>query len=104
MENQIIDEMTGAVIEVPLARVVKTGRFTIPNAYFVLVRLRSGDDVGIGYCNVLRREYARPLGELTSSLKALVEGQPADRPENIWNVAAQQMYKAGPLGMATWAV
>lgn len=104
MHHQTIDEMTVDVLEVPLTRVVQTGRFTIPNVYFVLVRLRSGDSVGVGYCNVLRRSYARPLGDLTASLAELVVGRPADRPEHLWNTVAQQMYKAGPGGMATWAV
>jgi L-alanine-DL-glutamate epimerase-like enolase superfamily enzyme len=104
MAEDTIEEMAVDLLEVPLARTVQTGRFSIPNAYFVLVRLRSCGVEGIGYATVLRPSYGRPLAQLTDSLRPLVTGLPADRPEHVWNVAAQQMYKAGPGGMATWAL
>jgi L-alanine-DL-glutamate epimerase-like enolase superfamily enzyme len=100
-----ITEMSDALLEDPLPTTVKTGRFQFPNAYLPVVRLRS--DVGhewLGWGAVLKPGFAKPLALLIDGLRDVVVGQDAAAPHALYNAVAAQVYKAGPLGMATWAL
>jgi L-alanine-DL-glutamate epimerase-like enolase superfamily enzyme len=100
-----IVEMSVDLLEVPLATVVRTGRFEIPFAYLPIVRLTSDEGhEGIGWGAVLKPGVARPLASLIESLHDLVVGSDAVAPHALWTSVANQVYKAGPGGMAMWAV
>jgi L-alanine-DL-glutamate epimerase-like enolase superfamily enzyme len=100
-----IAEMTVDLLEVPLGKAVQTGRFQIPNAYLVVVQLRSDEGHhGVGWGAVLKPGYAKPMALLTESLRDVVVGQDAALPQALWSSVANQVYKAGPGGMAMWAL
>ena len=100
-----ISEMSVDLLEVPLPTTVNTGRFQIPYAYLPVVQLRSTDGhEGLGWGAVLRREFARPLALLIDGLRPVVVGHDAAAPHALWNTVANYVYKAGPKGMAMWAL
>jgi L-alanine-DL-glutamate epimerase-like enolase superfamily enzyme len=100
-----ITEMKVDLLEVPLGTAVRTGRFQIPSTYLVVVRLRSDEGhEGLGYGAVLKRAFARPLAMLVDSLGDLVVGRDATMPQALWTAVGNEVYKAGPGGMAMWAL
>jgi L-alanine-DL-glutamate epimerase-like enolase superfamily enzyme len=100
-----IREMTVHPLAVPLEKPVKTWRFYIPDAYLVFVRLRTDEGhEGIGYGAVLNQKFAPPLASLLNGLAESVVGQDPTMPEAIWRAVSVAAYKAGPAGIATWAL
>jgi L-alanine-DL-glutamate epimerase-like enolase superfamily enzyme len=93
------------LLEVPLPTAVNTGRFQIPYTYLPVVRLRTDEGhEGLGWSAVLKKGFAQPLAMLLDGLRDVVVGQDAAAPHALWNSVANQVYKAGPKGMATWAL
>src|SRR3954469_23186933 len=100
-----ITEMTVDLLEVPLPTAVNTGRFQIPSTYLPVVRLHTDEGhEGLGWGAVLKKAFARPLALLMDGLCDIVVGQDAAAPHALWNTVANQVYKAGPKGMAMWAL
>jgi L-alanine-DL-glutamate epimerase-like enolase superfamily enzyme len=90
---------------VPFDRPVVSTRITIPNAYLIVVRLRSDEGhEGVGFGAVLKDTYAKPLATLIDGLRRVVVGMDPTMCEDIWKATDKAMFKAGPVGMSMWAV
>lgn len=103
--SHLIERVSVDVIEIPLARPVVAGSITIPAPCLVLVRLATSDGhEGLGFGIVLRQGYAASLASLTEVVAEAVVGGDPTRPSELWERAWRLAYKAGPEGLATWAV
>src|SRR6266567_6782874 len=100
-----IQEMSVHALAVPMEKPIFTWRFYIPDVYLVFVRLRTDEGhQGLGYGAVLNKKFAPALVSLLEELRDVVVGHDPTLPEALFKRAGVAAYKAGPGGIATFAV
>jgi L-alanine-DL-glutamate epimerase-like enolase superfamily enzyme len=100
-----IQDMSVHALAVPMEKPIFTWRFYIPDVYLVFVRLQTDEGhEGLGYGAVLNKKFAPALVSLLEELRDVVVGQDPTLPEALFKRTSVAAYKAGPGGIATFAV
>jgi L-alanine-DL-glutamate epimerase-like enolase superfamily enzyme len=100
-----VTDVKVSILNVPLDPPVKAAHLAIPSAHLIVTELATDISItGIGFGAVLRAQFARPLAQLVEGLRDVVVGLDITHPDVAGNRLRSFAFKAGPGGMATWAV
>ena len=102
--NMKIDALSTELVELPLAKPIKTAIHDMRSVGCVLVRIKADGIEGQGYCFALNGERIKAFDEIIKSYKPLVVGQELHRIEGIWQNIWQSVNAMGQTGMTIGAL
>ncbi len=100
-----IRKLQTRLVNLPLAKPIRTAIHDMRSVGCVLVSVHSDQGlVGEGYCFTLNAVRLRAFAEVVNSFAPLVEGQPADCIEGIWQNIYQSLNPMGQKGITIGAL
>lgn len=99
-----IDALSTALIELPLAKPIKTAIHDMRSVGCVLVRIKVDGIEGQGYCFALNGERIKAFDEIIKSYAPLVVDQALHQIEGIWQNIWQSVNAMGQSGMTIGAL